>query len=206
MDFKHHLETAWKVFTQYLPALVISTLVLFVVSFVSMGIMMPVLTAGYMQSLLLALRGEKKPEVADLFSHINLFFPLLGFSIVVGIVLFLGIISLVLPGLIIGGLLTFFCIYMLPLMTDQDLGIIEAIKESSRMAMQEPITEHLIVIALYIGMLSIGGSIFIGALLTQPFATIFILSVFDSKRKRALPAPGSKTPPPPPKPDSPDSQ
>lgn len=198
MDFKSHLETSWQIFTQHLPTLLLSTLVLFVISFVSLGIMMPVVSAGYMQSLLLALRNEKKPEVSDLFSHLNLFFPLLGFSIVVGFVLFLSTIALLLPGLIIGCLLTFFCMYMLPLMTDQNMRISDAIKESSRLAMQEPITEHLVVIAVYIGLLSLGSSVYIGALLTQPFATIFVLSVFESKRTRALPAPGSKVPPPPP--------
>jgi uncharacterized membrane protein len=202
MDFKYHLEITWKIFTQNLPALLINTLLLFIVSIGSLGIMMPVATAGYTHSLLLALRQQKKPVAADLFSFMNLFFPLFGFSILIGIVLFLGIVTLILPGLIIGGLLTFFCMYMLPLMTDQNLGITEAIRESSRMAMEEPVTEHLVVVALYIGLISLGSSVWIGGLLTQPFATLFVLSVFEAKRKKALPGPDISSQPPPPPPHS----
>ncbi len=200
MDFKYHLERSWKTFTQHLPALLICTLVHCIVSFASFFILMPVVSAGYMQSLLRSLKDDRKPEVADLFTHMNLFFPLLGFSVAVGVVLFFGIISFILPGLILGLALTFFCMYMLPLMTEEDMPIIEAIQESSRLAIQDPIAEHFVVVAIFIGLMSLGSSVFIGFLLTQPFATLFILSVFESKKKRALPAPDiNKQPPPPPK-------
>ena len=73
MDFKTHFEQSWTLFVAHLPALLISTLVLFAVSVISLGIMAPVLVAGYMQSLLLLVRDNRKPEVGDLFKQMRLF-------------------------------------------------------------------------------------------------------------------------------------
>jgi len=198
MDFKEHLEKSWNTFTAFLPALLINTLGLLGISFITLGILAPVATAGYMQSLLLALRDNRKPEIGDLFSQMSLFLPLFGFTVLVVLATMLGFAMLVLPGIIAVLAITFFCIYMLPLMTDQHMGLIDAVKESSRMALQKPVTDHLVVVALYIGLTSIGQSIIFGALFTQPFATLFVLSVYGSKIKKALPEPGKTSPPPPP--------
>ncbi|MHB8788536.1 MAG: hypothetical protein ACYDBT_01515 [Desulfobulbaceae bacterium] len=200
MDFKGLLEQTWKIFTDFLPAMLLSTLGLIAISIVSMGILAPVAGAGYMQSLLLAVRDNRKPEIGDLFSQMRLFLPLLGFGILVFIAVFIGFIFLVLPGIIMVLALSFFCLYMLPLMTDREMGLIDAIKESSRLAMEEPIAEHLVVVALFIGITAIGQSFVIGTLFTQPFATLFILLVYELKtgKEVAKTASAPATPPPPP--------
>lgn len=200
MDFKGLLEQTWKIFTDFLPAMLLSTLGLIGISIVSMGILAPVAGAGYMQSLLLAVRDNRKPEIGDLFSQMRLFLPLLGFGILVFIAVFIGFIFLVLPGIIMVLALSFFCLYMLPLMTDREMGLIDAIKESSRLAMEEPIAEHLVVVALFIGITAIGQSFVIGTLFTQPFATLFILLVYELKTGKEVAKPSSApaTPPPPP--------
>ncbi|MHB1350533.1 MAG: hypothetical protein C4563_11030 [Desulfobulbus sp.] len=203
MDFKGLLEQTWKIFTDFLPAMLISTLGLIGISVVSMGILAPVATAGYMQSLLLAIRDNRKPEIGDLFSQMRLFLPLLGFGILVFIALMIGFLFLVLPGIILALALSFFCLYMLPLMTDQEMGLIDALKESSRMAMEEPITEHIVVVALFIGITAIGQSFVVGTLFTQPFATLFILLVYELKTgNKPVPQPAQTPPtaPPPPPP------
>lgn len=198
MDFKGLLEQTWKIFTDFLPAMLLSTLGLIAISIVSMGILAPVAGAGYMQSLLLAVRDNRKPEIGDLFSQMRLFLPLLGFGILVFIAVFIGFIFLVLPGIIMVLALSFFCLYMLPLMTDREMGLIDAIKESSRLAMEEPIAEHLVVVALFIGITAIGQSFVIGTLFTQPFVTLFILLVYELKtgKEVAKPASAPATPPP----------
>lgn len=183
MDFKEQLEKTWQTFTAFLPALILNTIALIGISLVTLGILAPVALAGYMQSLLLAVRENRKPEIGDLFSQMRLFLPLLGFSIVVGIALMLGFAMLVLPGIIMVLALVFFCLYMLPLMTDRQMGLIDAVRQSSRMALEQPVAEHLAVVALYIGITAIGQSFILGTLFTQPFATIFILLVYEMKTK-----------------------
>lgn len=201
MDYKGLLEKTWKIFTDFLPALLINTVGLIGISIVTVGILAPVATAGYMQSLLLAIREDRKPEIGDLFSQMRLFLPLLGFGILVFIALMVGFAVLVLPGIIMVLALAFFCLYMLPLMTDQEMGLIDAIKESSRMAMEDPIAEHFVVVALFMGITAVGQSFVIGTLFTQPFATIFILLVYELKTGKEVAKPASapsmpSTPPP----------
>ncbi len=181
MDFKELLENSWRSFTEFLPSLLINTLVLVIVTLFTLGILGPVCTAGYTQSLLLAIREKRKPEVGDLFSHMNLFLPLLAFFIVAGIIMFIGLLVLVLPGIIAGLALYFFCLYLLPLMTDKGLGLVEAVKESSRMAMEDPVVEHVAVVAIYIGITALGQVIPFGIIFALPIATLFLLNAFEEK-------------------------
>ena len=54
-----------------------------------------------------------------------LFFPLLVFGIVVVIVVLVGLMFLVIPGILAA---SFLCLYMLPLMTDRGLSLTEPLK------------------------------------------------------------------------------
>ena len=184
MDLKSHLETAWELTLEFIAPLIIITLVMFAVWFVSFGLLTPVTLAGYTQSLLKMLREGRDPRVKDLFSRMNLFLPLLGFGILTIIAVTIGFVFLVLPGVLIGFLISFVCLYMIPLMTDKELGLFDAIKESYTMGVKKgSVTEHIVVVIIYLGIITIGGSVFIGSLFTQPLATIFLLSVYTERGK-----------------------
>jgi hypothetical protein len=43
--------------------------------------------------------------------------------------------------------------------------------------------DNLAVFIIFIGLLALGGTTFIGSLFTQPFATIFLISVYEEKTK-----------------------
>ena len=193
MDFKHHLEFAWKLTLQYIASLIFMTLAMIVISVITLGILGPVVMAGYMHSILLLIREGREPKVQDIFSHMRLFFPLLLFGIIVFIITLIGIMLLFLPGVLFVLAISFCCIYMLPLMTDRDLGIIDAIKESFSMVTKEHLVDHVVVFILFVGISAIGSSVFIGSLFTQPLATLFLMSVYDSIGKLS-----PKTPPEPP--------
>jgi hypothetical protein len=158
------------------------TLVMTIVSVVTLGILAPVTMAGYMHSLLLLLRDGREPKIQDIFSQMQLFFPLLGFGVLVFLVTMIGFMLLVLPGILVVVAVTFTCLYMLPLMTDAGMGLMEAVKESYRMSVGGSIADQIVVVIIFIGLLMIGSSVFIGALFTQPLATIFLLSVYQEKR------------------------
>ena len=83
-------------------------------------------------------------------------------------------------------------------MTDRNLGLIDAVKQSYLMVTKESIVDHIVVFILFIGISAIGSSLFIAALFTQPLATIFLLSVYETLGK-AKP----QTPPGPPSAQSP---
>jgi uncharacterized membrane protein len=183
MDFKKHLLTAWELTLRFIVPLVVNTLVMVLVGVASLGILAPVVAAGFTHSVLLMLRENREPKLGDLFSQMGLFLPLLGFGVAVFIALFIGFLLLVLPGVILAAALVFFCLYMLPLMTDRKLGLTDAIKESYAMARENP-TEHLVVALLFLLISALGGVVMLGTLFTQPLATVFLLSVYEEKMGR----------------------
>ena len=181
MDFKTHLENAWRLTFKYIAPLIIMTLVMIAVCFFTLGILAPVAMAGYMQSILLMIRDGREPKVQDIFSHMRLFFPLLLFGIVVFITALIGFLLFVIPGIAVVLAVAYCCLYMLILMTDRQIGIIDAVKESFSMTTNGNWIDNLAVFIIFIGIIALGGTTFIGSLFTQPFATIFLMSVYLEK-------------------------
>lgn len=181
MDFKKHLLLAWELTLKFIVPLVLMTLVLFLVSFFSLGILAPVAMAGYTHALLLVVRDGREPKIGDLFSFMHLFFKLLLFAVLAFICIVIGLALLVLPGLALGLLLAFGAVYMLPLMTDKGMGLMDALKESFRMAFKVNVGEHVVVVLIFWLIQAIGGSVAIGALFTTPIATLFLMSVFEDQ-------------------------
>ncbi len=188
MDFKRHIENAWNLTLQNIVSLILLTLVLAGISFLTLGILLPVATAGYIQSLLQLVRNGREPRVQDLFSHMKLFLPLLGFGFAIFVVTFIGFAMFLLPGIIITVAITFCCIYVYPLMTDRGLGVVDAVKESYALARKGEIVDHIVLVIIFLAVSTIGVSIFIGVLFTQPLATLFLLSTYE-ERINATPPP-----------------
>ena len=193
MDFKHHIMTAWDLTLNHIVAVILLTLVMIAISTLTLGILAPVMMAGYTQSLLQMMRGGREPKVQDLFTHMNLFLPLLGFGIAVFLATTIGFMLLLLPGIIVLAAVTFCCIYMIPLMTDNGLSMVEAVKESYAMARRGALVDHVVVVILFVAINIVGGTVFIGVLFTQPLATLFLLSTYEEKTRTAAPPkpPGS---------------
>ncbi|MGD9310164.1 MAG: hypothetical protein PVG51_13545 [Desulfosarcina sp.] len=187
MDFKRHIETAWNLTLGNIVSLILMTLVMVALGSLTLGILAPVTMAGYTQSLLQLLRNGREPKVQDLFSHMNLFLPLLGFGIAVFVAVSIGFMLLFLPGIVIIVGVTFCCVYMLPLMTDKNLGLVEAIKESYAMGRSGELVDHVVVVIIFIAITTIGGTVFIGVLFTQPLATLFLMSTYEAKINLAPP-------------------
>ena len=182
MNMKEHIMAAWRIGLDHFVPLVILTLVLSAVSIISIGILAPVAFAGYTQSLHLLMRQNREPRAQDIFSQLRLFFPLLVFSIVILIVSIIGFTLFVLPGIVFTIIVGYTCMYMIPLMTDRQFGLIDAIKKSTAMVTTRPIADHIVVFLIFYALTTVGGSSFIGFLVLQPFATLFLLSVYDQSR------------------------
>jgi len=193
MDFKQHLATAWEMTLRNIVSLIVMTFVMIVVGCVTLGILAPVMAAGYVQSILLMLREGREPAIKDLFSEMRLFFPLLIFGIVSLIAAWIGFMLLFIPGILVIAALIFCCLYMLPLMTDKGLGLMDAIKESYAMAVRDGVSEHIVVAVIFIVISAIGNAVLLGSLFTQPLATVFLLSVYEEKIRRSTTAVSGRT-------------
>ncbi len=195
MDFKEHLRIAWENTLQFIVPVLLLTLVQTVVIIFSFGILAPVTSAGYIQSLLRALREGREPQIGDLFSEMRLFLPLFAFGILAAIATFIGFLLLFLPGLLVIAFLVFGTIYMMPLMTDRDMGLFEAIKESWNMAVRKPVGDQIVLMVLYLVIISVGGSIPFALLFAQPLATFLLVSVYEERLKGGRSAIEQEPPP-----------
>lgn len=194
MDFKRHLEQAWTLTLREIKSLLLMTVVLGVVCVFSAGILGPWVMAGYMQSILRLIRSGREPKIQDLFSEVGLLLPLIGFGLAAVIVVYIGLSMVLVPGVLLSVGITFCCLYMLPLMTDRNFGLVDALKESVAIVTGEHLMDHVIVAILYMGISAIGGSVFIGWVFTQPLATLFLISVYEDH----VAGSASRTPPGPP--------
>ena len=181
IDFKHHAEIAWQLTLRHLFSLVLLTLVTATVAVLSLGLFAPAAMAGYINAVLQMVRNGREPDIRDIFSQTRLALPLLAFSMAALFLSLLGYAVLVVPGIAVSLAITYVSLYVVPLMIDRHLGIIEAVKASYRMAMSPPLVDNLLVTAVVLGLWGIGGSVFIGWLFTQPLATVFLVSVYDDK-------------------------
>jgi hypothetical protein len=181
MNFNNLFKTSWNLTLSFIVPLIILTLVMFGICFLSLGLLAPPMMAGYTHSLLRLIREKREPKVNDLFSQMRLFLPLLGFGIAAFVLTGIGYLLLFLPGLVLTLALAFCCIYMLPLMVDKDMKLFDALKESYSIATSGEIMDHLVLVILYFGIMAIGSSVFIGALFTLPFSTLLLLQVYEEK-------------------------
>ncbi len=181
MDLNEHLKTSWNLTLQSIVPLIFLTLVLIGVSVLTLGILAPAATAGYMHSLHRLLREGREPRLQDIFSQMRLFLPLLVFAAASALLTLIGYALLVLPGLLVSLALLYAFLYVIPLMTDRGLGLLDAVRKSWEMATAGNQLEHLLVMIIVAGLTAIGGSVVFASLFTQPLATLFLLSVYDEK-------------------------
>lgn len=181
MNFKDLVVHSWQNTLNHIGPLLLITLVQLVLIIVSLGILAPVTTAGYLHSLLLVVREDRKPEVGDLFSQMRLFLPLFIFSLLVALVAFVGFILLVLPGFAVLAFIAFSAFYLLPYMVDQKLGLFDGLKASWDTALKEPVSDHIIVVIIYVAIMSLGSSLWFAFLITTPVATFIMIEAYQER-------------------------
>ena len=165
MDIEVLLKDSWNIFKDNIVAYIIGTLIVILGSIFIVTIAPLFYGLAYM-----AVRGVKgeKVEINDVFEGFNHFVKSWIFLIVAGVLLFIGYLLLLIPGIILSILL----IYALPLLVIRDYSAIDAIKESINLA-KANFTETIVLFIIAMVLSSIGGLIRIGAVLTTPFIMIF---------------------------------
>ena len=181
MDFKDLIVRSWQNTLNHIGPLLLITFVQLVLIIITLGILAPVTTAGYIDSLMRVVRNDRKPEVGDLFCQMRLFLPLFLFSILVALVAFIGFSLLVLPGFAVMAFIAFAAFYLLPFMVDQKLGLFDALKASWQTAMEAPVSDHIIVVIIYVAIMSLGSSLWFAFLITQPMATFIMIEAYQSR-------------------------
>lgn len=181
MDFKKLIVQSWNHTLNFIGPVLLMTLVQLIVSVISFGILAPVTMAGYVQSLLRVTREGRKPEIGDLFSQMRLFLPLFLFYALVVLITVIGFTLLILPGFMVICFVAFGSFYLIPLMTDKNLGLFDALKTAWDHAVSPPVSDHLIVAIIYVVIMSLGSSLPFAFLITQPMATFILVGAYRQK-------------------------
>jgi uncharacterized membrane protein len=117
-------------------------------------------------SITLDFRDGKSPEIEDLFSNYRLFLKYFAASIIYGLMVAIGFILLIVPGIYLALKYTFYGY----LIVDKGLGPIEALKESGRMT--EGAKKDLFVFWLTLGCSILIIMIFLGLFIAIPVGVI----------------------------------
>ncbi|MDP2630179.1 MAG: hypothetical protein Q8P56_02105 [Candidatus Uhrbacteria bacterium] len=157
----------------------------FIVSFV-LGI---IIQSGFIAMALHVIDGAA-PRFADLFSQFSIFFRYLGASILYGLMLFVGFILLIVPGVYL--MLTYaFWPYFL---VDKKVSIIESFKMSAQVTKGHK--GSLLLLYVFIMALNILGLcvLFIGVLITAPLTALILAYAYRKLTNSLPPAASGATP------------
>jgi hypothetical protein len=139
MDFERHLRNGVNLIKEEPAFFILGGFIVLVLNCLSLGLLAGPLLAPYMLAMVLMLRQNQRPEFNDLqngFKRFALLFPF----IIVEILIILGFVVLIIPGLV---LMTWW-MYVLPLMADQSLTWDQAMRVSRQKVIEKGFLLHLV--------------------------------------------------------------
>ena len=172
MDYEDIFSRSWNAFKDNVAAFIIATII---VVFGSIFIVtIAPLFYGLTYMAVKGLRGEKV-EINDVFEGFNRFVKSWVLLLVSVILISIGYMLLILPGLILSILL----IYSFPLLVIKDYGAMDAIKESIDISKQNFVDSLVLFIIMAI-ISAIGGITYIVSLVTIPIITLALVAAAES--------------------------
>lgn len=179
MDLGKYISEAWNIYIKNIVTILVSLIVAGIVGGITLGILAVPMMMGFMMLFVKAKRGQQI-AVNDTFAYIGKFLPLLLGAIALYIMILVGLILVVIPGLIFMAwwMYTFF------LMVDKNMGFGDAMKESKKIVSSKGTMMHILflIVAGFIG--GIGGALFgIGQLLTLPIGVGAVALAYEDESK-----------------------
>ena len=213
LDFSDLFTTGWEAFVRQIGMAIVWTLV-YAIGTLILGvtiigiIILPVWVAGYLETMRAVWRGDPG-EFGDFFKHMGKIGNLWAVMIIMWLGIFVGTIIFIIPGIILAVLWS----QAIFLVIDKDLDAITAMTASWNRVKDEfwMVLGVLFVASLISG---IGGAIWIGWLVTVPFAILVSWAMYFAlfptvPDAQAAPVPTTdyaEPPPPPPPPPPPSSE
>lgn len=168
MDYEDIFSRSWNAFKDNVAAFIVATII---VVFGSIFIVtIAPLFYGLTYMAVKGLRGEKV-EINDVFEGFNRFVKSWVLLLVSVILIGIGYMLLILPGLILSILL----IYSFPLLVIKDYGAMDAIKESIDISKQN-FVDSLVLFIIVAIISTIGGITYLGSLVTIPIITLALVA------------------------------
>ncbi|WP_135604959.1 YciC family protein [Methanococcoides sp. NM1] len=173
MDFEGIFKRSWDVFKENIAAYVVATLIAFIGSIFIVTIAPLFYGLAYMA---VKGMGGEKVEINDLFEGFNNFVKSWVFFILFAIIVGIGFMFLVLPGIVLSILM----IYALPLLVIRGYGVMDSIKESIEISKNNFVDTLVLAIILWV-ISAIGGMTYVGSLLTTPFYFLALVAALEAQ-------------------------
>lgn len=175
MDIENIFSETWQVFKENFVAYIIGTLIVVIGSIFIVTIAPLIYGLTYMA--VKGVRGEKV-EINDVFEGFNHFISSWVLVLVASILLSIGYLLLVIPGIILSILL----LYAFPLLVLKGYGGIDAIKESVGLSKENFVDTMILSVILWV-INAIGGSLQLGIIITLPIAIIVSVVAINTLNK-----------------------
>ena len=170
-DTMRWIGQGWELVKDDLGTFVLMTIVMMVVDGVVPVLLQGATTAGFQGACKKRLRGQR-PQVGDVFDGFQVFGSTLAAHIVISILVFVGVIFLIIPGLVVAAMYNFTFLFII----DKRMDFGTAMRASHAVVKQDYFGYTLFIIAL--GLLNFVGvlCLFVGVLVTIPisFAAITV--------------------------------
>ncbi len=164
MDHEQVFSDTWDVFKRDFVTFIIATLIVAIGSILIVTIA-PLFYGLYFMALK-GIRGEEL-EIKDVFEGFNHFVRSWVMALVAGILVSIGFMLLVIPGIVLMVLL----LYAFPLLVIRGYGGIDAIKESIEIGRANLVDTLILSIIIWV-ISAIGGYVVVGSLITIPIVVI----------------------------------
>jgi len=172
MDIGKAFEDAWKLFVKDAAPLIIGALIVLVLSIVSLGILAGPLWGGLYRMVTRRVREGRPADFGDVFSAFDRFWTLFAAALVIGILVALGLVFLILPGLLLAAI----WLYVPLFVVDRGMGLGDAMRASRELVSRAGLWEHVgLVLVIAVITILVGNITGIGFLLTWPL-TVTLLS------------------------------
>jgi len=143
MNFQAYLEDTYRIIKEEPVILILGGLIVQLLTVFSLGILAGPIVGGYTLLVILYLRDNRKPTFNDIFSGLQQFANLFPYFLVL-LLIFLGFMLLILPGL----LFATWWIYVLPLMVDKKISFSDAMRLSMNKVNEKGFLMHLVFLLL----------------------------------------------------------
>lgn len=167
MDMGNYFKEPWDLTLKNLVSMIIGCLVGLIVTVLTLGVLGVAIYPGVHGMYLKAKKGEEV-KVGDVFMYTGKFFPLLVATLVLGLLVFIGLLLLIVPGI----LFMTWWMYVPMLVADKGLSLSDAMRVSKEAVTGKGGTFMHFLFLLVVGFIGgIGNAVFgIGTLFTLPLA------------------------------------
>lgn len=164
MDIVKAFTDAWNIYVKNFFTILLTTLVVMFLGVITLGILYLPLLVGLQMMFVKAKRGESI-TLSDVFAPVKRFFAIFFGSIWIGILVAIGLILLIVPGLIWASWWMFALLFIV----DKNMGIGAGMRASKEMVRKNNLWMHLLLLVLAAIVSNLGSYVFwVGILLTMP--------------------------------------